>query len=182
MRATLDPRTLTELLTPRLTLRRARADDLHAMHAVLSDERAMRYWSTPPHEHLEQTRAWLAGMIASPPSQGDDFVIVHEREVIGKMGAWRLPEFGFVLRPDRWRRGLAAEALTAFVAHVFATRDIDRLTADVDPRNAASLALLERHGFARTGYATGTWNTHIGVCDSVYLALDRKSDGRLSAS
>ena len=38
-----------EIHTPRLTLRSARPDDLEAMHAVLSDPRATRWWSTPPH-------------------------------------------------------------------------------------------------------------------------------------
>lgn len=166
---------MTELLTPRLTLRRARPDDLDAMHAVLSDARAMRYWSTPPHEDVEQTRDWLAAMIASPSALSDDFIVVRNGRVIGKFGASRLPEFGFILHPDAWGQGLASEALTAFLPHVFARGDVDRLTADVDPRNAASLALLERHGFERTGYAVGTWNTHIGLCDSIYLALERSA-------
>jgi hypothetical protein len=33
---------------------------------------------------------------------------------------------------------------------------------------------------ARPGRASGTWNTHIGLCDSIYLRLDR--DTWLSAS
>ena len=33
--------------------------------------------------------------------------------------------------------------------------------------------LLEGHGFVRTGYAVGNWNTHIGVRDSVFLELQR---------
>jgi len=41
-----------EIRTPRLILRSARPDDLDAMHAVLSDSRATRWWSTPPHETL----------------------------------------------------------------------------------------------------------------------------------
>lgn len=48
---------MVELVTPRLKLRRARPDDLLAMHAVLSNPAAMRYWSTPPHADLAGTRA-----------------------------------------------------------------------------------------------------------------------------
>ena len=33
------------------------------------------------------------------------------------------------------------------------------------------LALLARHGFVETGRAKGTWHTHIGACDSIYLVL-----------
>ena len=156
-------------------LRRARADDLAAMHAVLSDERAMRYWSNGPHAELAETERWLASMIESPPEVSDDFVVTLDGEAIGKMGAWRLPEFGFILRSDQWGRGFASEALTAFLDYMFRERGVEYLVADTDPRNAGALQLLGRHGFVETGRASGTWTTHIGVCDSVYLRLDRES-------
>ena len=165
----------TELRTNRLVLRRARADDLEAMHAVLSDEQAMQYWSSGPHSSLAQTRAWLDSMINAPHELCDDFVVTLDGEVIGKLGTWRLPEIGFILRSDRWGQGYAAEAMGTFLDHLFATRDIEFLTADVDPRNVASIRLLASHGFVETGRASGTWNTHIGICDSVYLRLDREA-------
>ena len=40
---------MTEILTPRLRLRRAAAADLDDLHAMLGDPVAMRYWSTLPH-------------------------------------------------------------------------------------------------------------------------------------
>lgn len=169
-----------ELRTERLVLRRARPDDLAAMHRVLSDEQAMRYWSSGPHADLAETERWLESMISSPREVSDDFVVTLDGEAIGKMGAWRLPEFGFILRSDHWGHGYAAEALAAFLDYMFRTRGADFLTADTDPRNAASLRLLANHGFVETGRASGTWETHIGLCDSVYLRLDR--DAWLSAS
>ena len=166
---------VTELRTDRLILRRARHDDLEAMHAVLSDERAMRYWSTGPHTELAETERWLDSMITSPREISDDFVVTLDGEVVGKMGAWRLPEFGFILRSDLWGRGYAKEAMAAFLGHMFRTREIEFLSADVDPRNTPSLKLLTDHGFVETGRASGTWTTHIGLCDSVYLRLDRET-------
>lgn len=132
----------------------------------------MLYWSTPPHDAREQTEEWLAAMIAAPPDLSDDFIIVRDGQVIGKAGAWRLPEIGYLLHPDHWGQGLAREALAAFIAHTFRRPGVPRLTADVDPRNAASLRLLARLGFHETGRAERTWHTHIGWCDSIYLALD----------
>jgi ribosomal-protein-alanine N-acetyltransferase len=165
---------MTELRTARLILRRAAPGDLQSMNAILSDPRAMTYWSHGPHENLEQTREWLDSMIGAPADLSDDFIVTLEGHVIGKLGAWRLPEFGFILAPEHWRQGYATEALAAFLDHVFARPDVDHLIADVDPRNRASLALLERHGFIETGRAAGTWETHIGRCDSIYLRLDRE--------
>jgi len=164
---------MTVIRTPRLILRRAVASDLTAMHAVLSDDRAMTYWSTAPHTDIETTRAWIDDMIATPHELGDDFVIDLDGTAIGKIGTYRLPEIGFILASDCWGRGYASEAMVAFLDHIFARPEVDHLIADVDPRNAGSLGLLTRHGFAETHRAKGTWDTHIGLCDSVYLRLER---------
>lgn len=164
---------MTELRTPRLLLRRARPDDLEAMHKVLSDERAMTYWTGPPHTDLAQTREWLDSMLGSTPQESEDFVISLGGETIGKIGAYRLPYFGYILSSRHWGLGLASEAMTAFLAHAFTREDIPRLTADIDPRNEPSIRLVKRHGFVETGRASGTWTTHLGLCDSVYLTLNR---------
>ncbi len=167
---------MSEIVTERLRLRRARADDLDALHAVLSQPVAMRYWSSPPHGDREQTRTWLAGMIDAPPQLSDDYVVEFEGRVIGKAGCWRLPEVGYILHPDYWGRGLAREALGAVIDHVFAGWPVEALTADVDPRNEASLRLLARLGFVETHRAKRTWLVGEEWCDSVYLALPRPSD------
>jgi len=117
-----------EIVTARLRLRRAGMDDLAAIHAVLSDAQAMRYWSTPPHATLEQSRVWLASMVAASPSESDDFLIEYEGRVIGKAGCWRMPEIGFVLHPDFWGKGLAHEAVGAAIEHVLAASRSRRLS------------------------------------------------------
>lgn len=162
-----------EILTARLRLRPARAGDLADLHAVFRDPRAMRYWSTPPHADREQTRDFLARMIAAPAGESRDFVVERQGRVIGKAGCYRLPEIGYILHPDAWGQGLATEALTAVIADVFAAFPVAKLTADVDPRNAASLALLARLGFSETHRARRTWLVGEEWCDSVYLAIDR---------
>ena len=50
----------------------------------MSDPAAMRYWSTPPHTTLDETRQFLDQMIAAPTSESDDFLIEYRGEVIGK--------------------------------------------------------------------------------------------------
>jgi len=162
-----------ELVTTRLKLRRAVPNDLEAMHEILSNRAAMRFWSTAPHRDLEQTRAWLAAMIAEEPPLSDDFLIEHQGRVIGKAGAWRVPEIGFILHPDYWGQGFAGEAVGAAIAHVFARYDVDTITAEADPRNDPSVRLLKRLGFVETGYAAATYEIEGEVSDSVYLALAR---------
>lgn len=165
---------MSEIRTARLTLRRARIEDLDAVHAVLGNRQATRFWSTPPHATIEESRVWLQSMIDAPADASDDYLVEFEGRVIGKAGCWRLPEIGFILHPDFWGRGLAREALEAVIARVFSRFPVGALTADVDPRNAASLALLKSLGFVETGRAKGTWQLGEELCDSVYLALPRK--------
>lgn len=141
------------------------------MHAILSDPLAMRYWSTLPHVSVEQTEEWIAGMIDADPATSDDFLIEFEGQVIGKMGAWRLPDFGYLLAPSAWGRGYASEALKAFLDHRRRTRG-RFLTADTDPRNHASIRLLQRHGFVETGRAEKTWLIGGQWFDSIYWRLD----------
>lgn len=167
---------IDEIVTARLRLRRATMEDLPAIHDVLRQPEAMRYWSTPPHPDMETTAAWLGGMVASPREVSEDFVVEWESRVIGKAGFYRLPDIGYILHPDAWGRGLAREALTAVIDHVWTTRpEIEALTADVDPRNERSLRLLEGLGFERTGYAERTFLVGEEWCDSVFLGLRRPS-------
>ena len=162
---------MTEILTDRLRMRRADMGDLGAIHAILSDPIAMRYWSTPPHCQIEQTEAWLRSMVDARPDESDDFIIERHGAVIGKLGCWKLPEIGFILSSSAWAQGYASEAMSAFLHRRRAIGEPKRLNADVDPRNTASLRLLTRHGFVETGRAERTWNIAGEWCDSVYLEL-----------
>ena len=164
---------MTELRTPRLTLRRARVSDLSGLHAVFADEETMRFWCTGPHRALDATREWLDKMMASRADVSEDFVIEHVGEAVGKVGCFRLPEIGFILRRDLWGQGLATEATRAVIDHVFQTRDIDELRADVDPRNVGSIRVLERLGFVETGRAERTYCIEGVWTDSIYFALRR---------
>ena len=171
---------MTSIETARLRLRRPRPDDLPAFFEIMSDPRAMRYWSTLPHASEEVTRDWLARKIARNASGGEDFCIELNGQLIGEVGAGGLPDFGFMLHPDHWGHGFATEASSACIAHIFAAHDVPALLADVDPRNAASLAVLRRLGFVETGTAQRTFLLGDEWCDSVYLALPhprRVSDG-----
>ena len=50
---------------------------------------------------------------------------------------------------------------------------VEKIVADVDPRNEACLGIMRKFGFKETGTAERTYETHLGWCDSVYLELER---------
>ena len=164
-----------EIRTERLVLRRARHDDAPAMHGIMSDARAMRYWSSLPHATLGDTERWIDSMVNVDPAISDDYIVELDGRLIGKLGAWKLPEVGFLIAPEHWGKGYAGEAFAAFIARRrrLGSRE---LTADVDPRNLASIGLLQRHGFVETGRAAATWQIGDETCDSVYFTLTLGSD------
>jgi RimJ/RimL family protein N-acetyltransferase len=112
-------------------------------------------------------------MIDIAPDQGEDFVVAHRGQVIGKAGFYRFPEIGFIVSPAAWGRGFATEALAPILDRAFAVHDLAAVEADVDPRNQASLRLLARFGFDETGRKARTWLVGEQYCDSVYLRLRR---------
>lgn len=133
----------------------------------------MRYWSTAPHRSLETTQEWLRAMIASTPEESEDFIIEYEGKAVGKVGFYRLPELGFILRRNLWGRGLVSEAASAVIEHVFQTRDVEELQADADPRNVASIRVLERLGFVETGRAERTYCIDGAWTDSIFFVRRR---------
>lgn len=63
------------IFTARLTLRRARADDLADLHQVMRRPEAMEYWSTPPHPDLATTARWLDRLLAVDLAGSVEFVV-----------------------------------------------------------------------------------------------------------
>jgi ribosomal-protein-alanine N-acetyltransferase len=63
-------------------------------------------------------------------------------------------EIGYEIHPDHWHKGFMAEALTAMINYSFGDstpKPVHRFEALVDPRNEASIRLLEKLGFQKEG-------------------------------
>jgi RimJ/RimL family protein N-acetyltransferase len=149
------------LETPRLKLRALAEADVPALFAIFGDAESMRYWSRPELATIDEAEAMLRDIQKNGAS--GDFVQlgIARREddlVIGTCTLHRIQrdhrraELGYILRRDHWGRGLAREALMALLDHAFGVLEFHRLEADVDPRNAASIRLLERLGFKLEGH------------------------------
>jgi len=184
---------LEQIITPRLRLRRARMSDLPTIHAIFQQPETLTYWSHGPHTDIDQSRKWLTSMVnASNEGLSDEFVIEllprstiipngppapvsqYEGVVVGKLGAWRMPEIGFFIHSSYTRQGIFSEVMSAFLDYVWGAHpDLKALTADVDPRNMACLEALTKFGFVETRREINSMVTHMGPCDSVWLELER---------
>lgn len=166
--------TLPTLTTERLTLRPLMMSDALALHAWLSDPEVMRYWSTLPHTDIRETEAWVQGSLdAMAKGEAQDFAVLLEDRIIGRVAFWHGDEIGFLFDPKMQGKGFASEALRRIAAYGFETLGFKKIRADVDPDNLASLRVLERVGFVRTGFAEKTFEIGGKWVDSVYLSLRR---------
>lgn len=76
------------------------------------------------------------------------------------------------------RRGFAREGLVALVAHLHGACRLGALHADVDVRNQASIALLERVGFVRRGLTRDADFFGGRSSDEAHFRLDPPNDAR----
>ncbi|MCK2167972.1 GNAT family N-acetyltransferase [Thalassospira xiamenensis] len=80
-------------------------------------------------------------------------------------------EAACMISPAARGQNLAARALSHAIGYLFETTTARRIFADIDPDNIASIRVFEKLGFTREGQLRGTWNTHIGIRDSVIYGL-----------
>ena len=104
----------------------------------------------------------------------DDGAVVGTLDIFKLEPAHRRCEFGYSLASSCWGRGWMTEAATAALDWAFAHLPLDRIEADTDPRNTASIRLLERLGFTREGTLREKWRVGDEVSDSAVFGLLRR--------
>lgn len=177
-----------ELRTARLLLRELCLDDVGPLNHIERQESVARYMSYDP-QTPEQTRAYIERRVAEAlarPRRVFDLAITRaaSRELIGRCGLdVTRPEHHeamvwYLLRPDCWGQGFAAEAVAALVGFGFGSLGLHRIWADCDVRNAASCRLVERLGMKREGHLRENYWLKGEWCDTaVYAILDREWGG-----
>jgi RimJ/RimL family protein N-acetyltransferase len=173
--------------TNRLLLRPLQETDAAALFAIFSDPRVMRYWSTPPWPSIDKAHAFIAqdrqGMSADMQvrfgiERTDDKQLIGTCFLFNLVEQCRRAEIGYGLAHWAWGRGYMHEALKALLHFAFSELALNRIEADVDPRNKASAQVLERLGFKKEGHLREYWIVEGDVSDSDFYGLllsDRKS-------
>ncbi|WP_088285329.1 GNAT family N-acetyltransferase [Ideonella sp. A 288] len=168
------------LATARLLLRPLRDGDAPGLWAIFSDARVMRYWSTPPwttvepaHEMIARDQAAMANgeHLRLGIERVDDGALIGTCTLFNLVAPCRRAEVGYVLGSAAWGQGCMHEALTALLDHGFTSMHLNRVEADVDPRNTASARTLERLGFLREGHLRERWIVGDEVSDSALYGL-----------
>lgn len=168
----------------RLRLRALREADTDDVFAVFSDPLVMRYWSSPPMTspaqatgYIAQIRDWFAsrgGLQWGIARDDEDDRIIGTVTLCAFALEHRRCEIGYALGADHWGQGFAGEAVARALAFAFDDLDLARIEADVDPRNDASVRLLERLGFLREGLLRARWRVGGEVQDALVYGLLRE--------
>ena len=168
---------------PRVRLRRIDDADLHSLFALYSDPEGTRYLARAPMSALVEAEEMLA-RIRAGYADGSALQLAIERNADGAflgvcllfnvVARGRRAEIGYILGREHWSRGYMAEALPALVAHAFGAMDLNRLEADIDPRNGASARVLARLGFRQEGLLRERWVVRGEASDSALYGLLRK--------
>jgi RimJ/RimL family protein N-acetyltransferase len=170
------------LHTDRLVLRPLRETDADALFAIFSDARVMRYWSTSPWTSRQPAQDMIAADLAQTTRDHLRLGIelVERGLLLGTCSLFsinftcRRAEVGYGLGSFAWGQGYMHEALRALLDFGFGELDLNRIEADIDPRNGASARTLERLGFAREGYLRERWIVGDEVSDTALYGLLRR--------
>ena len=175
------PQSLPVLESERIRLRPLRMDDAGEVFTLFSDARVTRYWSFQAWTEPAQAEAWLAERIGwGPPSvygwamadrASDAFI--GTTALFSLSGPLHRAELGYSLMPARQGEGLATEAVRRALDFGFDVLGLERIEADVDPRNVASCRLAERLGFQREGLLRNRWRVGGEFADSILYGLLR---------
>ncbi len=155
------------LETERLILREYTPDDFDALYAIVGDSETMKHYPKPYDER--GTKWWITWSLSHYADHGFGFwaVILRETgELIGNCGLTMqiidgdsLPEIGYHIRKDHWRKGYAQEAASAVRDWAFANTEYPALYSYMTKGNNASIRTAESIGMKKTGEFT---DTHYG--------------------
>ena len=142
--------------TERLELRVHRADDVDDMLQFRSDPEVVRYVPWPVSTRADVEEALAKRLTAGRVDAAGEWLILaivfrETGQVIGevllKNNGEDAAELGYALHRSFHGLGLAREATEAMLDLGIREFGLRRITAELDERNTASAALLERLGF-----------------------------------
>jgi RimJ/RimL family protein N-acetyltransferase len=147
--------------TKRLLVRYLQDDDFDAFYSLCSDPEVMRYMGDGKPLTAELTRGWIKTSQENYQKQGFGCFALTSRQDAQLLGFGGLiyphgssqVEIIYAFKPSYWGRGLASEFVRAMIKTGFERWQLPRIEASIDPRNPASIKVVQRIGmvFVRSG-------------------------------
>ena len=150
-----------QISTERLLLRQINNKDVNEIFFLRSDERVMKYLDRVPAKTLDDANEFI-GKIIEQEKTNDAITwaitMKDEPALIGTICFWNIlkehyrAEIGYLLHPEYWGKGLMQEAFSEVINYGFKVMDLHSIEANVNPKNNASIKLLEKNNFTREAY------------------------------
>ena len=151
------------LRTERLVLRPHRLEDAARWYEIQSSPDVLAYTSWPQRDEAESRIHLKQRTKQVVLKQANDFLalaIEHDGKLIGDVALHlrsiistsRTAEISWILHPDHYGHGFAAEAASAMMEFAFERVQIQLLVAVIEAPNAASIVLAERLGFRKMAH------------------------------
>jgi RimJ/RimL family protein N-acetyltransferase len=175
--------------TDRLLLRPFKAGDAQAFADYRSDPEVARYqgWDAP-YSYMKAVQFVAEMQRIKPGIPGEWYQAAIEFKsqaiVIGDIGLKVLSdglqgEIGFTLAVKHQGKGYAFEATERIMQYMFEQFALHRIQANCDPRNTASIRLMERLGMRREGHMIeNVWYKGEWADEYWYAILRREWEAR----
>jgi ribosomal-protein-alanine N-acetyltransferase len=162
----------TAPVSPRVSLRRPTKRDLEEFTALnRASVRLHSGLASPPTDAEEfsrflkrSRRQECACFLICLVDGGSNVGSINLSQIF--MGGFRNAYLGYYVGAQYSRRGYMTEAIELMLRYAFEDLKLHRLEANIQPENAASIALVKRVGFVREGYSRrylkvcGRWRDH----------------------
>ena len=170
------------LRTERLLLRPLSLADALAILRLRANPTVMQYMSTAPWTSVDQANAMIERDLVAM-AKGEYLRLGLQRHGDGAYigcctlfhldAGCRRAEIGYDMDIAFWGKGYMHEALTCLLNYGFDEMNLNRIEADIDPRNENSARSLERLGFIREGFLRERWIIEGVVSDTALYGLLR---------
>jgi RimJ/RimL family protein N-acetyltransferase len=155
-----NPSPFSTLTTERLLLRPFLESDAPEILVQRSDDRIIQFTDITKAVDLDDAVLFIL-KIQNLVEKGESVIwaicLLGHDTLIGTICIWNIDwersvgEVGFSLHPDYWGQGIASEALDEVISVGFDKMGIEVLEAGSQHENIASIRLLEKKGFLKTG-------------------------------
>lgn len=168
--------------TARLRIMAFESGDAAALYRIRANPEVARYQGWVP-ESLEDVEEYLEENRDADLEEPGDWLQLAVRDrvggqLVGDLGLHAVDpergqvEIGFTIDPDCQRRGYGREAVRGALDSLFRELALHRVTASVDPRNGASIALLAKLGFRQEAHhRRSLWFKGEWVDDVIFAML-----------
>lgn len=177
------PLVTPSLHTDRLVLRPFADADGDALYALHSNAHVLRYWDSPPWTEPGRAERFIAAC-RQIAEQGNGARLAIDRASDGSFIGWcsltgwnpdfRSARLTYVLDDTAWGVGYATEAVRALLSWGFDRLNLNRVQAETDTRNGASVRVLQKLAFQLEGMLRQDCIVNGEVSDSFVFGLLRE--------